>query len=304
MTANYQRIFLLTYALLLSTAQSSLSMANVVIRISSLEAETKDLGFAKTEAVRPSSWDKELSDQDKLDLRNKVLEETGKELAIEADDIDSSNSNFFILMSHERRTRQSKIKENLWVNSDLTDEYIEVLEVKPAPKSYLDKITGVASNIIYQYLAGSVTAIFITSMFFIDLTRGSDPQNKREFGNSPPKRKRKYDFSHIHLPEAKWSEYWKQERDYDNGLKSSSPYMNEHEALLLLQEYSSLTEPTKREGDRDITKLKKLTIKDLKRMFRTAALSCHPDKGGDAQKMKKLNEAWSIVQKKYLNTAN
>ena len=50
---------------------------------------------------------------------------------------------------------------------DKHDEYIEVLEVNPAPQSYLNKVTGVISDlVINQYLAMTQPAILTAVLFY------------------------------------------------------------------------------------------------------------------------------------------
>jgi DnaJ-class molecular chaperone len=41
----------------------------------------------------------------------------------------------------------------------------------------------------------------------------------------------------------------------------------------------------------------------LKKAFRTKALQHHPDKGGDAEKFKELNEAYTVLNDGYLKRA-
>ena len=352
MIPSFQRLFLLMCVLLLSTAQSSLTLAKVIVRVSPLTAETKELGFAKINMVSPFYWGEELSDQEKLDLRNKVLEETGKELAIEADDVDSSNSNFFILMSHERRTRQLRIEENLtllipapfmlalsfvvmktdafrdfshmqgmtngkfiittllielgligtswvssqaarlgaatWVNSDLTDEYIEVLEVKPH-QGYLNKISSAGadliSKVINQYL--TMNRAMHEAAAFIALGKfASDMRDMLE-------RER---------IEREVEEFFRQFRREQHAHPSKPTYSNDPndpDSTLqpeeLLRKYANIANFK----DMTIGQLKKLTITDFKRMYHTAAKKYHPDKdrNEDHEKiMRKLNEAWAILQ--------
>ena len=47
----------------------------------------------------------------------------------------------------------------------------------------------------------------------------------------------------------------------------------------------------------------KLSLSDIREAYRQKALACHPDAGGSAEEMRRLNEAYQLLKQRYVRTA-
>ena len=47
----------------------------------------------------------------------------------------------------------------------------------------------------------------------------------------------------------------------------------------------------------------KLSLSDIREAYRQKALACHPDAGGSAEDMRRLNEAYQLLKQRYVRTA-